>query len=798
MSAPLYSSVPTPERLWLAAPDVIALSFQEGRLSGGRILPYQPDEGDRVESTEYGKAVYRDGKLLGYRRGSSDRWIYEDEAYVDGWTEPPPFDDASQWTLTGYSGENTEQLEVLAVYRKTKPSDMVIPLAWEVDFPKRHVVFLRAGKQAVSMDRIVLRLAGDEVGTLELDTRKLRSDSIQVSQAGYDLRSSRRHAVLSLWMGNGGAYPFDTPMPFELLDEDGRAVWTGEVELFKEADEPDDDFAGIKPEMAYNVALAPTYGLDFSSFTKPGVYRIHIPGIGVSFPFAVSDRIWEKAWKISMRGFYSQRAGLEMDLPWANYKRPIGFHPSVGKQARVSKARMNPYTIEEVLSDTHVIRDQKEAFTKLPKYATDEWVEDISGSYFDAGDWDRRSKHLIVPYRLLMLYALAPGHFKAMEWGLPGENPELPDLLEEVIWGMDLYRRLQHEDGGVPGWIESEEHPVLGEASWNDSLDLFVSAPDAITSYLFAACAYRLARALEPLQEGTASQWRQAAGKAISFAEQTVNNIPADHRWMNDLVDKRNLAALEAWLSTGDETWHDLFQQTTIVDGPETQLNKWYPQTEGGWQRQLDAAFLYVTQDLLPGKPLLAGDMRRSILDYASFALEFGRGNVYGFTKYDSQANAAWGTLGAPQASHLAMAWWLTGNHAYYDAAAAASFLALGMNGDQISFTTGLGSRTPNNPLIIDPRRMGVDAAPGISLYGLWDPANWSAWGIDRAKQADAFFPPYEEWPTGESYVDIGYGNAGQAEYTVQQTMIQANYVWGMLSIGGKEVLPPEGAEAGP
>ena len=67
---------------------------------------------------------------------------------------------------------------------------------------------------------------------------------------------------------------------------------------------------------------------------------------------------------------------------------------------------------------------------------------------------------------------------------------------------MDLFRRLQHEDGGVCGGIESEEHPKLGEASWTDTLHLYAFAPDAESTLRYAATAAHLGRLLGESDSG--------------------------------------------------------------------------------------------------------------------------------------------------------------------------------------------------------------------------------------------------------------------------------------------------------
>jgi endoglucanase len=659
---------------------------------------------------------------------------------------------------------------------------MVIPLDWQVGFPLRHTLFLRLDRPLEEGAELRIRLNDRTVVRQTLDTRTLRSPAIQVCQAGYDRSSAPRYALLSTWMGDGGGWVYEEPLRFQLLrEEDGEVVFEGLSELAKSAEEPDDDFAGIRPDRAVNLALADTHRLDFSGFSEPGRYRVHVEGVGVSYPFEISDAVWEKAWITSMRGFWYQRASEPLYWPEARIFRPRNFHPDIGKTALRSKARMNMYTVEEWRNaDSPVIRNQDEAFKKLPAYATEEVETRIAGGYFDAGDWDRRTDHLVVTLRMLNLYELDPERFQAMAWGLPGKEG-LPDLLKEAVWGATLWRTLQAESGGIPGWIESSGHPRKGEVSWTDSVPLFISRPDAVSSYRYAATAWMLSEALKPFDAEEAEAWADSAERAMAFAEAEWAAIPQEHRKMHELEDSRNLAALEAWLATGDAAWHGVFQETAELDGAQP-VKRWYAAKDGGERDQLLAAFRYASQQRREGDAALREQAREAVISFADTAERHARQSPFGFAKWDPTRNMGWGTLGAPQAIHLMMAWWLSGEERFREAAVRANYLPLGMNADQLSFTTGLGSDWPRNPLIIDARR-GNDVPPGITLYGTWNPAFWSAWGIDRARKDGAFHPAYSSWPTSEGFVDIGYGNAGQCEYTVQHTMSYANTVWGFLML---------------
>jgi hypothetical protein len=82
----------------------------------------------------------------------------------------------------------------------------------------------------------------------------------------------------------------------------------------------------------------------------------------------------------------------------------------------------------------------------------------------DAGDWDRRVQHLKSGLLLLELAELFPDYFGSLSLNIPESGNGLPDVVNEALWNIDFFRRLQTAAGGIRGGIESSEHPRRGEA----------------------------------------------------------------------------------------------------------------------------------------------------------------------------------------------------------------------------------------------------------------------------------------------------------------------------------------------
>ena len=78
---------------------------------------------------------------------------------------------------------------------------------------------------------------------------------------------------------------------------------------------------------------------DFSSLKAAGNYYLEIDGVGRSWPFAIGPDVYDRAFYLTMRGFYGQRCGTAVDMgpEFAAYKHPAchlngEFHESSGKQ----------------------------------------------------------------------------------------------------------------------------------------------------------------------------------------------------------------------------------------------------------------------------------------------------------------------------------------------------------------------------------------------------------------------------------------------------------------------------------
>ncbi|MGF1634216.1 MAG: glycoside hydrolase family 9 protein [Phycisphaerae bacterium] len=610
------------------------------------------------------------------------------------------------------------------------------------------------------------------------ETRGTRSEAVHVSHIGFRPDDPFKQGKLSLWLGTGGAHEFAAdgqPPRFEVVDEaTGEAVFTGRAELAKAADDSESHVHGR------NYAQTPVYTLDFSSLNRPGAYRIYVENVGCSYPFRIAEDTWAEAFRLSMEGVLVHRSGVEMNVPGIEFRRPRTMHPED------AGFDVYPLSITRLEGETAAVQKAATELVEsgeLPTPLPNAW-----GGYMDAGDWDRRANHLDHSYLLLELYEIFPDRFRDLKLNLPTDEADdnLPDLLNEALWNLAFYRRMQEPDGGVRGGIESTEHPRKGEASWQESLFVGAFAPDPVSSQRFAGKAAKFARLVADLNPALAAEYRQAAIKAWDWSEAHGDEVMASlsdstkKTGYNNVFDQlntaRNLAAVELYWLTGDEKYHQVFKETTMLatmDRPRQLL------------REGEALFAYARLPDHLGDAASKDKARMFITTMADRGLVYGDGNSFGITSTDSMPPMGWVhyfSVPSNNSVSIPRAYVLTGDQKYLAGLIRAANFAAGCNPDNRALTTGLGHDPVRWPLHLDSRVSGQWAPRGITVCGQSDPAerytfeDWAHTWIF----ANTMVPHSRTWPAYEAYSDIAV-LASMNEYTINAILRNA-YNWGILA----------------
>jgi endoglucanase len=765
-------------------PTLLAIRLHEREAIPGGQTTYEPQPDDQIRPDGRKVLVWRDGKPViesmsqkVFRKRENGKREEIGRLLADGRTLR--FDPSTAGTSVTMETLDSPEAYVVrsdddsafssgvtavALHRKSKPIG-------NLSAERQHWIYLElpsplADGRQYTIDFYGINTAEPSVDFV-YDSTQMWSPAVQATHVGHRPNDPFKRAFLSEWLGSGGAHTFDVD-EFELLDEQGNVVFTGPVERVLAADESE-NLAGSGNRTGTNV-----YALDYADFAESGMFRVHVPGVGVSRPFPIRRDAWTDAFTHVMKGLLAHRSGMTLPPELIGYDRPRPMHPDDGFtvfQADVTTWDGESKAIYESLK--RLLGDDLDA-SKL------DVVPDAWGGYQDAGDWDRRANHLSVTYGLLELYAMFPDYFANLPLTLPKDETHnaLPDLLDEALWNAEFYRRLQREDGGVRGGIESTAHPRSGEASWQESLLAAAFEPDPQASYDFAAVAAKLSGLLAAYDVEAAAEWHRDAVHAWNWAQANGDEVIAaaqarSVRKADGLPDKvRNakaLAAAELYRLTEEATYHDAFKEAFSLKG----------------DGQLSAGFAYATLSPDLADPDLAADVRSQAIAAAETTVAFGSGNAYGIShRVQGLPMMGWvGYYSVPEAilgPTLPRAHYLTGDERFLAAALRATNYAVGANPTNMTMTTGLGHDFPRHPLHVDSRATGQEPPPGIVVYGPHDPDRAPGY-IKRFTLQGNLFPDVDQWPPAETYIDVGNW-VEMNEYTVHQTIGPSSFYWGYLA----------------
>ncbi|HEY9890137.1 MAG TPA: Ig-like domain-containing protein, partial [Candidatus Obscuribacterales bacterium] len=480
-----------------------------------------------------------------------------------------------------------------AVHRKSKVADSTRA---DERFIVDHYYHIELPADLDDRTQYTLRFTQGNLETIAFTPEDTISLAIHHTRA-YDITTPSKVAKLSSWMSKaGGGVDYAAGTPFQVIDEvTGRVVHTGAITLAGASD---------------RLAGTDVYNLDFSAVTAPGTYRLQVEGIGKSLPFEIRENVWETMLDISMEGLYVHRAFAELEQPYTSFERP-GNPDIVFYQSSVSEADIWFF-------------NEGDRFKLLPATADRSQPIKLSGGWFDAGDFDTNFQHFEVIFSLVDLYNTNPDYFAEFDPNIPESGNRIPDVLDEALWGMQLYKQLQRADGAVSAGFEFDSHPG-SKTSWEET-EAFIYAPDFYSSYQFASAAAKLSTALQPFDPAQAADLQNRAVRAIAWAEQEYAKLPTSFNRDWAAKDARQLAAVELYRLTKDEKYHDIFE--SFGDRRNYKAGFTYAQLDPSAYRAVDTT--------------LQQRFRSSILNRGNELITYGQQNAFG-TINDPKFDQTWG-----------------------------------------------------------------------------------------------------------------------------------------------------------
>ena len=242
-----------------------------------------------------------------------------------------------------------------------------------------------------------------------------------------------RRGLLGLAAVPAGALRLPWPLPNATIldvteDSVGRVVFTAPLQM-----------------LAANWKLAgeDVLRLDFSEVRRPGHYVVHVPGLGISDSFVISDAALDFAAYTTARGLYYQRCGFPGGLQ-APHASPRHARPQCHE--RNGSAADGDESVGAVFS-----ADLLNSPLYNGEVVDGDTMIDTHGGWHDAGDY---GKYIVTAAEALKDlvdgFDIDATRWVHDDWNLPESGNGVPDLLDEMQWELDWMLRMQDSgDGGV-------------------------------------------------------------------------------------------------------------------------------------------------------------------------------------------------------------------------------------------------------------------------------------------------------------------------------------------------------------
>lgn len=672
--------------------------------------------------------------------------------------------DVTSWRITSKEDDHygAKGKHPQAVYRKSKI--MNSNHNWEYEFD--HWIFLKMPeplKQGASYELSIDKKTHTDRSSegFTFDMYNVLSEAIHVNMIGYIPDAPVKSADLYLWMGDGGQRDYSgfqgkKVWLMDLQTEDLHEV--GEVSFWQKS---------AKEYQGWNMTGSDVWNVDFSSFRKPGNYKLIVENVGCSQPFEINPNSFFEPYKFSVRGYYYMRIGEDQMDMVPIPRRPLfipGENPD--KDFRIYLTRLHPFLPiwDSIPGDTwdepHFKPGETSIFyeNRLPGNPTN---PRRIGGHSDALDWDRHLAHVSNIYDILLPYYLSDGQLDHDDLEIAESGNGIPDLIDEARNEVDLFLALRDGEAYCHGLTNPDGNRKM----------MFQAGATTMAAWANAANCAMLAECLEIAgQDELRDFYLKEALTAYEFASKQADLQLDDRQDIGDAAmrgrDFKMMAAAFLYNLTGETEWEDILAEESVVKDNE----KVYIDNGRFWV-QIWGTAAYIKSKQTIQYPELQERMKKAI-HYQAF--EHNVKHMYERPSRKSNNSGNWRT---PQNLQV-----VTMAHAFTTDPEEKSILeqcmlleadwGLGRNPSNTVEMTGLGERHYVN-IYTSGRNDGTPGLhPGHTPYN-----NLSSWGGTHNGSHPRYF--YEKsypawkaggWPEQESYFNCRY-MWSNGEFTPRQTM---------------------------
>ncbi len=647
-------------------------------------------------------------------------------------------------------------------------SNEILTIKFKSDSPTALSLYAKEGlpkKSATALEVITyLPKLADMSITLPFSDRYLETPVIQLNQVGYNPRATQRWAYISGWLGDGGALSLaNFPKSAEVLRESGD-------NMEKVIDAP------IAVRSSVTTNEAGTYVNDINLAALPAsesaIYRVRIPGVGISWPTQVSEQATLKAFYTITRFLYHNRFGRDLKAQWTDWSTD------------------NSGPDHTTIYQTDVENDIG-FFSSATTKANPMTYPDGLGGHHDAGDYDINLQHYLVPMMLLRTYSMNSNAFSDGQLNIPESGNGIPDIIDEALWNIKGWANLQRADGGVSPHVESYRHPwgiYLANNEPNDQIPFWSATPDPIHTARIAGLFAQASKVVAPFNAAKANDLKSRAIKAYNYARSKGVTESSEGPMF--------YACSELFALTGEQSYKNCFEKIWLA-------KNW------GQGVSIIRDIPWATSYTTSTQPALAAyaidylkDSRASSTIVSSINSTTGKAYKYWLARINAELSTftnvfrngrtpgskpSWGTDSAT-GRHLltTLAFKELGlaganDQKYFDYMSLSFDYFLGGNPMGMSYVSGLGTRKPEQPLQLDSMTLqkvkGLPAIPGIVVYGPVDGLPATA-GYDYLR--NVYYPAFTARPALKR-MPLVWTAIGSMEFTIQETIGSQVYLTGAL-----------------
>ena len=443
---------------------------------------------------------------------------------------------------------------------------------------------------------------------------------------------------------------------------------------------------------------------DFSIVTKPGIYKLNLPGQGDSYTFEIKPKIFCNLTKALIKDFYFQRMSTPLLPEYAGKWSRAAGHP-----------------------DNKVIIHPAAASPNRPAGT----IISCPRGWYDAGDYNKYIVNSgITMGTLLSLYEDFPACFDTLKINIPESGNGAPDLLNEIVWNLRWMLTMQDpSDGGVYNKVTNAGFDGFVMPSVATTPRYVVPKGTAATLDFAAVMAQagRIFSNFKIVFPGLSDSCMKSADKAWTWAVKNPK-MAYDQNLMNkefkpvintggygdsDFSDEFIWAAAELYISTGKESYYTAYPMfpDTLMPLPSwnnVRLLGYY--TLARFEKKLTNS---AKKDFYALKERIlrtADKMTEGVTDRAYMTI-IGK----------SARDFIWGSnsVATNEGILLIQAYKLSKDRKYLDYALTNLDYILGRNATGYSFVTGYGHKTPMFPHHRLSEADGIaDPVPGLIVGG--------------------------------------------------------------------------------